>query len=178
MDTITYFEKPGKQNTQTAFQIARDYALRHGVKDIVLASTTGSTAILAADFFGTDALRLTVVGVDTYGWSQDAQRRKELEEKGITAIPCTEYLSQEAANALRWFSQGTKVAFEIAFMAAKAGAVPAEGEVISIGGTGFGSDTVLVLKFAESNGKREFGLSRILCLPGKVFFEKPGEKVF
>lgn len=176
--TITEFEKPGKQNTAETFKIAKEYAVSRGVKKIILASTTGSTALAAADFFkGTD-IKLIVVGVDTYGWSQSGEKRKELENAGLTVLPCTHYLSMDAANALRSFSQGTKVAVEITLFAAEKGLAADLEEVVAVGGSGFGSDTALVLRPQVIKGVRKIDLTRILCMPQNPVGAPEGKDVF
>ena len=52
MDSKTvYFDKPGKDNTEAVFQIARQRAGELGIKTIIVASTTGETAAKAVDAF-------------------------------------------------------------------------------------------------------------------------------
>ena len=41
---VVYFEKGGPQNTDKTLEIAKKYAEQFGVKEIVIASTTGMTA--------------------------------------------------------------------------------------------------------------------------------------
>jgi hypothetical protein len=67
--------------------------------------------------------------------------------------------------ALRTFGQGTKVALEIAAMAADAGLVRVDEDIIAIGGTGRGADTALVL--APSYVHRFFNtrVKEIICKP-------------
>jgi hypothetical protein len=48
---VTYFEKVGPQNTDKALEIAKKFADKLGVKDIVVASTTGFVAEKAAQIF-------------------------------------------------------------------------------------------------------------------------------
>ena len=68
------------------------------------------------------------------------------------------------ADTLRLFGQGTKVAVEIAVMAADAGALSGE-DIISIGGTGRGADTALVLKPAHQNNFFDLRIREIICKP-------------
>lgn len=54
------------------------------------------------------------------------------------------------ADTLKLFGQGTKVAVEVAVMAADAGALSGQ-DIVAIGGSGRGADTALVLKPAHPN---------------------------
>lgn len=168
-DEITYFEIPGKKNTEETLQIVRESALKYGVKKILLASTTGYTALLAADILKNDGVEIITVGIDTYGWSQEEERRKELENANLIVLPCTDYLKEDVANILRCFSQGVKVALEIAFMASNAGMIlPDTSTIIAVAGSGFGADTALLLKSVVKNNKIEYKVNKILCMPGEI----------
>jgi len=63
------------------------------------------------------------------------------------------------------FSQGMKVAVEIAVMAADAGLIDVSGEVISIGGTNEGADTAIVLKPAYARKFKELEIREIIAKP-------------
>jgi hypothetical protein len=69
------------------------------------------------------------------------------------------------AHTLRVFGQGAKVACEIVLMAADAGLIRTDEEVISIGGTGSGADTALVIKPAHTQDFFELKVKEILCKP-------------
>ena len=80
------------------------------------------------------------------------EARHKLESKGITVLTCqhafagigravrnklsTYQVDEIIAYTLRIFGQGTKVAIELALMAADAGLVRTDEDVISLGGTG------------------------------------------
>jgi len=72
------------------------------------------------------------------------------------------------ANVLRIFGQGMKVAVEIALMAADAGLISTDQDVISVGGTMRGADTAIVLK--PNNVCRFFDLEvkGVLCKPWEI----------
>ena len=72
------------------------------------------------------------------------------------------------ANTLRIFGEGIKVAVEIAVMAADAGLIPIDGEVIAIGGTGRGADTAVVLKPAHSTNFFDLEIREIICKPRRI----------
>ncbi|MEM2738848.1 MAG: pyruvate kinase alpha/beta domain-containing protein, partial [Candidatus Bathyarchaeia archaeon] len=49
--TITYFERAGPGNTEETIRLAYERALELGIRDIVVASTHGSTALKLAEVF-------------------------------------------------------------------------------------------------------------------------------
>jgi hypothetical protein len=187
----TYFEKPGgDENTARTFELAKQRADELGIKTFVVASTTGATAVKAVDALkGCKVIVVTHAagyrGPNTQEFTEE--NRKIVEGKGgaiVTAAHALGSIQRALAPAgdgkppapshaigdvvamtLRMFSQGTKVACEIAAMAADAGLVRADEEVISIGGTGRGADTALVVKPDYTH--RFFGLrvKEIICKP-------------
>jgi hypothetical protein len=79
--------------------------------------------------------------------------------------PPSSAIGDIVAMTLRTFGQGMKVACEIAAMAADAGLVRTDEEIIAIGGTGRGADTAVVVQPACTH--RFFGLKvkEIICKP-------------
>mgnify|MGYP000088288728 CR=1 FL=1 len=72
------------------------------------------------------------------------------------------------AHTLRLFgTEGLKVAVEIAIMAADAGLIPTDTEVISVGGSGGGADTALVLKAAHMNNFFDLEIREIIAKPSR-----------
>jgi hypothetical protein len=69
------------------------------------------------------------------------------------------------AYTLRTFGQGTKVAIEIALMAADAGLVRTDEDIIAVGGTSEGADTALVIKPANSFSFFDLKVREIICKP-------------
>jgi hypothetical protein len=69
------------------------------------------------------------------------------------------------ANVLRMFSQGMKVVFEIIYMAADAGLLPMDEDVIAIAGTGKGADTAIVAKPAHSGDLFDLYVKDIIAKP-------------
>jgi hypothetical protein len=68
-------------------------------------------------------------------------------------------------KTLRMFCEGFKVAVEIAAMAANAGAIRTDEDVISIAGTGKGADTALVIRPANSANLFSIRVKKILSKP-------------
>jgi len=66
---------------------------------------------------------------------------------------------------LRTFGQGTKVAVEIALMAADAGLIRVDEDIISIGGTMTGVDTALLLRPAHTQNFFDLKVREVICKP-------------
>lgn len=81
------------------------------------------------------------------------------------------------AHALRLFGEGTKVAIEIAMMAADAGAISTQQRVISIGGSTSGADAALIMQPANTHRFFDIRVDEILCKPAvsKVWFKQKKE---
>jgi len=178
-----YFEKPGKTNTEQALYAAKKRAEELQINEIVIASTTGESAFRALEIF--DQANLTIV---TYhcGFRKPFESvmkekvKKELQQKA-SVISATHALSgiERAiakkhsgiyptllvADVLRLFGQGTKVAIEISVMAADGGTLTG-GDIISIGGSGRGADTALVIKPAGQSDFFDLKVKEIICKPG------------
>jgi hypothetical protein len=69
------------------------------------------------------------------------------------------------ANTLRLMGQGLKVAIEISVMAADAGLVPTDEDIIAIGGSGGGADYAIILKPVHSNDFFDLKVKEVLCKP-------------
>lgn len=184
-ETMKGFEKPGKKNTEDTIRMAGQRGGELGIKTALIATTTGKTALKAADILG-DRFRIVAV-THCAGFSSPNEQelsdgaRKNLEARGIRVHTATHAfgtfgravrrkfktyeLEEIAANVLRRFGEGTKVAVEIALMAADAGLVRTDEDVISIGGTGQGADTALVLRPANTHDFFELKVREIICKP-------------
>ena len=179
-----YFENPGSVNTEKTLRIARQRADELGIKNVLVASTIGDTAVRAMDAF--QGLRVIVVTHVTGFRTPDAQEftednRQIVNSKGgviVTAAHAFAGISRAMSNkygapgpgyiisdTLRTFGQGMKVAFEIAVMAADAGVVRTDEDVVSIGGTGRGADTAIVLAPVHSHNFFDIKVKEILCKP-------------
>jgi len=179
-----YFENPGKENTDETLRIARQRAEELGIKTILVASTTGETAVRAMDIL--QGLRVIVVTHVTSFRAPDAQEfteenRQIVESKGgiiVTAAHAFAGVSRAMSNkygspgpgyiisdTLRTFGQGMKVAFEIAVMATDAGVVRTDEDVVSVGGTGRGADTAIVLAPVPTHNFFDIKVKELLCKP-------------
>jgi len=192
METKTvYFDNPGNENTDDVLRIAKQRAKELGIKTIVIASTHGDTAVKAVEALS--GFRLIVVSHSTGFREPDVQEfteenRQIVESKGVPIVTAahafggisralrqgdipearqTYVVGDLIAHTLRIFGQGMKVACEIAVMAADAGLVRTDEEVISIAGTGRlrGADTAIVLKPETAHRFFDLRVKEILCKP-------------
>ncbi len=179
-----YFSEPGGVNTGKTLEIAKKRAEQLGIKTIVVASTSGETGVKAVKLLSN--CKVVVVTHATGFPTPDVQEltqqnRAEILEKGGMILTTTHafggvgravrrklntYQADEIiAYTLRVFGQGAKVACEIVLMAADAGLIRTDEEVISIGGTARGADTALVIKPAHTHDFFELKVKEILCKP-------------
>lgn len=188
-----YFENPGRENTDEVLRIAKQRADELGIKTIVVASTSGETAVKALGVF--KGMRLIVVSHCAGFREPNIQEftddnRKIVESKGVPMVTAahafggisramrqgdipqataTYVVGDVIATTLRIFGQGTKVACEIATMAADAGLVRTDEEVIAIAGTGStwgrGADTALIVQPANAHRFFDMRVKEILCKP-------------
>lgn len=179
-----YFEKSGPENTEETLKLVKEWADMLGIEKILIATTTGKTGIQALDILRSHDV---IVVTHSTGFKDENQQelndenRKQIESLGGKILTCqhalggigralrlqfqTYGLDDIIANTLRILGEGTKVAAEISLMAADAGFVCTDHDVIAVGGTGRGADTALVI--SPSNVDRFFKLKirGFLCKP-------------
>jgi hypothetical protein len=183
LEQVRYFPKPGDW-TDEVLKLCKAFSESNNIKDVVVASTTGESGAKASELF--KGYNLVVV-THSAGFKEPGElellgeKRKVIEENGGKVLVATHALSgversfrkrfgtigavELIANALRLFGEGTKVCVEIAIMAADAGLIPVDREVISIAGTGKGYDTALLIKPANSHNFFDLRVLRVLCKP-------------
>lgn len=184
---VTLFENAGIQNTEETLKIAKKFAEENNITDIVVASTTGETGIKASEIFDVNRINLVVVthahGFVKLGHQEmPEENRQKLLDKGVKVLTAGHALSGAERSFRRvlgvWLPvelfakflrstvcDGFKVCIEISAMAADAGLVPVDKDIIAIGGTGKGSDTAVLLKPADSSNLFEMKVRAILCKP-------------
>ncbi|MEM3788378.1 MAG: pyruvate kinase alpha/beta domain-containing protein [Candidatus Bathyarchaeia archaeon] len=172
---VAYFKSAGRVNTDTLLDIVKEYAEKEGIKDIVVASTTGETGAKASKLFkGCNV----VVVTHHFGFQKpgESELKEEFKKEilnnegkiftGTHALSSAERAIRKdfgtiqplelIANVLRLMGEGTKVCVEIVLMAADAGLIPVDRDVIAIAGTGRGADTAL--RILPVNSARFFDL--------------------
>lgn len=174
--------------TEDVLELVKNFSKEWGIKDIVIASTTGSTGVKAAEAFKEiKGVNLVVVGHST-GFSKENEQemreenRKRIEEAGgkafigpmifhniNSAIKEREGFSQHdlVADTLRLFGQGTKVAFECVLIACDAGLIDSGKDVIGVAGTGRGADTALLIRSSNSKNLFDSRIREVITKPSK-----------
>jgi hypothetical protein len=188
IDTLL-FKKGGPHNTEKTLEVAKKYSEQFGIKDIVIASTTGMSAEKATTFFDPEDYNLIVV-THAYYFVNSTVRQEfpedkinQLKNKGLkfhigthsmSGIERGIRLKKEAwqfvdllAKMIGYhFSQGVKVCIEISATICDAGLIPdLDRDIIAIAGTGRGADTVCLIKPAPTSEFKNLRVKVILAKP-------------
>lgn len=177
-EEITYYETIKEDHTLETFALVKQKAAETGIKRIVLASTTGRTALKAMDYFRETGISLVVIP-HQYGFNEESlfpsETAQVLRNNGHevhfgTMLFHTEKLyglgfPTVIANFLRCFCQGVKVCFEITLMAADGGLVKAGESVIAVAGSGTNSDTALLMQASTTRDLGKLRVNEIICKP-------------
>ncbi len=178
------FDKAGRLNTSACLATAVNALKQKGISTLITASTSGYTALQAAELISEIDAKLVVI-THNYGFKEPGtiemtrETREKLQNMGAavhtgtmpfrnigTAIRSTMGYSQQEliANTLRLMGQGIKVCVEIAMMAADAG-LAGNTDVITVAGTARGADTAAIIRPASSNRLFEIKIREILAKP-------------
>ena len=181
---VTYFEKPGRENTEETLRIARQRADELGIRTVVIASSRGDTAVRAVEVF--KGLRVVIIssaaGIDEPNVLKFTKENREIVEREGAVVYTTMHafagvsramrfkfdtlaIGEIIANVLRVFGQGIKVACEISLMAADGGLVDVDEDIIAIAGSGRGADTAVTLRPVNSHRFFDLKVREILCKP-------------
>lgn len=178
-----YFEERGIKNTQETLEAAKKRAKELNISQILVASSHGYTAKIAAEVFKDTGIEVIAVSISNsfsdVGWNMTPQERKSTEEAGVKVLTTIHGLADGVSDAfvtdfspgtivadtLRCFSQGTKVAVEISIMAAEAGLISTDKEIVSVAGSDNGADTALVLKPAYARKFHDIKIYEIITKP-------------
>jgi len=184
-----YFDAPGAENTPDAARFAVERARELGIRKIVVASTSGWTALTFREAMKDTDLHLVVVthavGFSKPGeWEFAEEAAGLLGAEGATIVTGTHALSgleraisrsprlggssrtEAVAEALRRVvAVGLKVAVECVLIAADQGAVGVDEDVIAVGGTASGADTVCVIRPAHTASFFDLQVREIVAMP-------------
>ncbi len=177
-----YWDKPGPQNTMDTINLAVTRGHELGIKHMVVASCSGTTALeLVNQGFEITCVTHHVGFAEPGQDEMSPENRQKLADLGIKVLTTTHllagvdravrnhfggvYPAEIIAQTLRMFGQGVKVGIEIACMAKDAGMIPHEAEVISIAGSARGADSAIVVLPAHSNNFFETQVREIICMP-------------
>lgn len=185
--TILYFTSPGEANTDETVAAARERAQELGIRDIVVASTRGGIGAKAAEAFR--GYNLVVV---THSTGLRAPGQQELTPENANKIRAegahilttthafsgvnsaiqkkfdTMYPAGIIAQTLRLFGQGMKVVVEITAMAADAGMIPHDKDIIAIAGSSRGADTAVVVRPATTGNLFDLIIKEIIAKPSNT----------
>lgn len=171
--SITYFEKPGPQNTDAVIAAVKERISEGDVRGVVVASESGRTALALAEALkDSDAYVICVAPYPSYqhvlkrGWPPIREEiRRKLESLGGKVLDQTPWIFgctfdtaflQDSAPATiihkflsRAFGFGVKTCIEVALIAVEAGALEWNKNAIAVAGTGWlggGADAAIVVR--------------------------------
>ncbi|MDO5814083.1 MAG: pyruvate kinase alpha/beta domain-containing protein [Methanobrevibacter sp.] len=183
---ITYFEKQGNDYTDDLIKAVCDkLEACDDVKRIIIASSTGESALKLYDAIGDDVEIINVTHHMGFSGENEAdisdEMIKKLENVGIKTYIGAHAFSGAArgvtnkyggfspldvvADTLRMFSHGIKVAGEISIMAADAGLIPVGEKIIAIGGRGHGVDSAVILTPVNAKNLFDMKFHEIIAMP-------------
>ncbi len=186
--TVVYFTEPGPQNTPMVLESVKRRARQLDIKTVLVASVSGDTALKARAALDPEIKIIAVSHVAGFAepdqQEMPAETRQALISKGVTVLTAqhafggvgrgirkklgTHQVDEIIAYTLRIFGNGTKVAIELALMAADAGLVRTDQDVVSVAGTGKGADTALVLRPANSADFLSLLVKEVVCKPSWI----------
>lgn len=181
---INYFENPGAENTAKLIELVKERKEELGIENIVVASVSGKSSVKVSNSMP-DANIISITHHAGFRGEDELELEQEYVEKlkreGIPIYVGSHSLSgvgrgisnkfggitpvEIIAGTLRLFSQGVKVCVEISIMAADAGLIPTDKEVIALGGTAKGVDTAMVLKPAHMGNFFDLRINEIIAMP-------------
>lgn len=197
---VYYFDEPGEENTQLVIEAVSWRLEAGGIKKVIVASTSGETATqFARSLKGKAELLCVSEAPYRREWGEEwpcikQEFRQELERLGVTIIDKAPYVFHNSVletahwsgafperlvkETLYCFGQGMKVAVEVVLIGVSCGYVTPYEDVISVGGSGKGADTAIMLRatypaclFDKDPAKR-LEIREIIAMPvGKKWWE-------
>jgi hypothetical protein len=180
----TYFRLAGTQNTRVVLERVREYVNNEKIETVIVATNTGETGVKAVK---TLEGKNIVVVTHCYGYKHpgEFELKEELKDcilaSGSKILTATHALSSAErairrkfgtlqpleliANTLRLMGEGTKVCVEITLMAADAGLIPIDKDVVAVAGTGKGADTALRIKPANAARLFDLRIKEVITKP-------------
>jgi len=165
---VYYFDESGEENTRWVIEAVSQRLEVGGIRQVIIASTSGETAVAFARRLKGKA-ELICVSEAPYRreWGEEwpclkQEFRQELESLGVNIMEKVPYVFHSSVvEAARWpnispeqlvketlysFGQGMKVAVDVALTAVSCGYVAPYQDVIGVGGSGKGADTAIILR--------------------------------
>jgi len=184
--TVRYFDKPGPQNTAETLRIVRECATSMGIRKVVIAAERGDSALALARAMKGTGVQVIAVTLHAGRWAKysppDLEKMEEIRSLGGVVVTATHVLIGNVETAVRekfgglgpseligqtlyLLGQGVKVAVEVAVMAADAGHVSPNEDVIAVAGTARGVDTALLITPSYSTKFFDLRVREILAMP-------------
>ena len=184
-----YFDAPGPANTVDCARFALERARELSIERVVVASTSGDTALAFYRMLRGSGVKLVVVthvvGFSRPGeWEFSPEAARTLKLEKIPIVTGTHVLSgmerafsrspkvgggsrtEAVAEALRRvISVCLKVAVECTLIAADQGVIPVDKEVIAVVGTASGADTVCVVRPSHTASFFDLQVREIVAMP-------------
>lgn len=182
---VVYFAQSGSRSTGLVLDSVRRRSKQLNINTVLVASVSGQTALKARGVL--DPVTKIIAVSHVTGFAEPNQQemptevRQELISKGVAVLTAQHafggvgrgirkklgsyQVDEIIAYTLRIFGNGTKVAIELALMAADAGLVRTDQDVISVAGTSRGVDTALVLQPSNSADFLSLKVREIICKP-------------
>ncbi|AEH60117.1 Protein of unknown function DUF1867 [Methanosalsum zhilinae DSM 4017] len=189
---IQYFDEVGEKNTDQVIEDSLKRAKELGIAYIVVASTSGETALKLARKAEQEKMgNIRIIAVShQYGlreegkWEMNEENMEKLEDMGVVVTTQSHMFSgieRAVSNRLggasrldvisdtlrALFGKGFKVAVEVTIMAADSGHIPVSKdlEIIAIGGTRHGADVSVVIRPAHSKDFFSNQIREIIAMP-------------
>ncbi len=183
---VEYFDQPGPVNTTMCVEICQKM-VASGYNDLVVASTSGDVGVQFSRALSKySGINLVIVS-HSAGFKEknlqefSPENRTEIESLGGKILTTTilthsletalakqhsgAYPTIIIAQTLRRLGQGMKVCCEIVMEACDAGLIPEGKDVLAVGGTACGADTVCVINSTTSKRFLELQVREILAKP-------------
>lgn len=185
-EKIYYFKEKGETNTEKTLDIALSACRGRNIGKVVIASSTGKTALKLSDMADKD-IEITAVtysagskyqdDVAMFNENRDLLIKRDIHiVRGLHALSGVERAFENkyktamiplniVADTLRIFCHGVKVCVEIAVMAADHGFITPDEEVVVVAGSHRGADTAVVLRPAYGANLFDTRIKALLCMP-------------
>ena len=190
---VYYFDEPGEGNTSLVIEAVSKRLDDSGTTKVVVASTSGQTALALARKIK-DRAKIICVSEAPYRRERGAEwpcmkpdLKSRLEKLGVAILDQSpEVFFNSVMEFARWaeafperyvretlyaFGQGLKVCVEVALMAAQCGYLEPFEDVIAIGGMGSGADTAIICKATypqclfDKNPAKRLEIKEIIAMP-------------
>jgi len=180
---VHYYEQPGPDNTDDVLSVVSARCSQLGINQVVVASTHGTTALKAREVLPAN-VKVIAVSISAAfggeGWLMTDEERARLMGAGVVVFTGLHALGDDVSEAVSgngWppnrvvretlyrFSQGMKVAVEVSIMAAEAGLLDMDSDLIAVAGSDQGADTAVVLRPAYARDFRELKVREVLAMP-------------